>query len=287
MASAETQQIISLKDERLDIDQFDHYRLSFFIGAQSIELGIKDSHTNRLLLFEKHPADPNLSQTQHLSSIHKNHILIAAGFWQEIQVFFRNNQFALIPAPLFDKSKVYEYVRLNEKTDPEQDTYHFKQLDQFGLSFAFGYEKEVKTWFRDHYPKVNLKFSHQGVAFLNVMEQQLKPNAQASVYLNLKGNEALIGGLNFRKLAIYNQFQFKNTEHLIKLTALTTQQFSQDRTNTPLVLTGEKKAVTQYSKSLKKYFPLLETGERPSSLKVHPVFNELEAYEYTEILSNL
>lgn len=287
MASAETQQIISLKDERLDIDQLDHYRLSFFIGIDSIELAIKDAQTNRLLLFEKHVPKANLSLTQQLSTIHKNHVLIAAGFWKEIQVFFRNSQFALIPAPFFDKSKLLHYVRLNEKTDPQEDGYHFKQLDQFGLSFAFGYKESVKTWFRTNYPKVNLKFSHQGIAFLKQMEGQLKPNAQASLSLDLKGQSALIGGLNFRKLAIYNQFQFKNAEHLIKLTALSCQQFSQDRAKTPLIITGEKNEVEIFSEALKKYFPLLETGVRPAELKVHPVFNELEAYEYTEILANL
>ena len=52
MAKANTLQIVSLKDERLDIDQIDHYRLSFFISDDSCQIAIKDVRKKRLLLLE-------------------------------------------------------------------------------------------------------------------------------------------------------------------------------------------------------------------------------------------
>lgn len=287
MAKAIDKQIVSLKDERLDIDRIDHSRLSFFIGEHAIQFGVKDTQTNRLMLFEEYEIDPSKDLISFLDQLHKEHILIAAGFWQEIQVFFRNNKFALIPGPLFDKTKLYEYVRLNDNTEPSRDNYHFKQLDTYGLSFAFAYQDKIKSWFKENYPKVNLRFSHQGVAFLHHVKEQLKPNAQASVYLDLKGQQALIAGMNFEKLALYNQFVFKNADHLAKITALSCQQFSSDRSQTPLIITGEKETVDNYLPVLKKYFKMIEMAKRPINLKVHPVFNELEPYEYSEILSNL
>lgn len=287
MAKAIYKQSVSIKDERLNIDHIDHYRLSFFIGNDSIEVGVKDIQTNRLLLFEKQDQSSSEDILSSLDHLHKEHILIAAGFWHEIQVFFRNNKFALIPGPLFDKTKLFEYVRLNDLTSPEEDNYHFKQLDAFGLSFAFAYQEKIKGWFKQKYPKVNLRFSHQGVAFLHQLKEQQKPNAPASVHLDLKGQHALIAGLNFEKLAIYNQFVFKNADHLAKIAALSCQQFSTDRVKTPLILTGERATIDAFVPVLKKYFNTIEMGKRPIDLKVHPVFNELEPFEYTEILANL
>lgn len=287
MAKANTQQIVSIKDERLNIDHIDHYRLSFFIGHDVVQLAIKDIQTNRLLLFEQYQCDPKKGSLSTLEALHKEHVLIAAGFWKEIQVFIRNNKFALVPNPLFDKSKLHEYIRLNGATDLSEDTYHFKQLDDFGLSFAFGYKETVKHWFKAKYPKVNLRFSHQGVAFLNYMQKEIKQNAQASMYLDIKGHEVMVAGLNFEKLALYNQFSYKNPDHLVKLAALSCQQFSSDRAKTPLIVTGQKAQLDLILPSLKKYFQLTEMGKRPIELKIHPVFNELETFEYTEILANL
>lgn len=287
MAKANLEQIVSLKDERLNIDHIDQYRLSFFIDVHAIQVAIKDIKTNRLLLFEQHESDKSFGLIDNLTALHEEHILISAGFWGDIQVFFRNSRFALIPIPLFDKEQLYNYIRLNDQTDNKTDAYHFKQLDSYGLNFAFAYQAKVREWFKAKYPKVNLRFSHQGVAYLNYIQSELRPKAPASMYIDVKNNQALVVGMNFQKLAIYNQFTFKNAEHFIKLTALTCQQFSAERAKTAMILTGRKEELDTIRPTLKKYFPLVESGKRPINLQVHPVFNELEEYEYTEILANL
>jgi len=280
-------QIVSIKDERLDIDHIDHYRLSFFIGDQTIEIAVKDGKTNRLLLFEQYDYQDGLSTTENLEELHQAHSILAAGFWKEIRIFFKNNQFALVPKPLFDKQKLYEYIRLNERTATATDDYDYKHLDDLGLNFVLGFEKSVKKWFKKNYPKVKMKVYHQGIAYLKAIKQELKSNAQGSLFLDIKGHKALIAGFNFERLAIYNQFRFKDADHLVKLTALTCQQFSPERAETPLTLSGSKEQVEHFGPILKKYFPMLELGKRTIDLQVHPVFNELEPFEYSEILANL
>ena len=203
-------------------------------------------------------------------------MLIAAGFWKEIQVFVRNNKFSLVPNAVFDKSMLYEYVRLNDEVNMERDFFHFKQIEELNLNIAFGYEKRLKDWFQKKYPKVAIRYYHQSYAFLKACLNNLKSNAPGSLYLCLFGNNALIAGFNFQKLSLYNQFKFKSKDHLIKLTALSCQQFSADRTKTLLIVTGTKKQTELYKPVLIKYFKQLETGTRPDDIQIHPVFNELE-----------
>ena len=287
MATANTEQIISIKDERLDIDLIDQYRLSFFISARACQITVFDVKKKKLLLFEHREFDSSLSVTANLEMIHKDHILIAAGFWKEIQVFVRNDKFSLIPNPVFDKSLLYEYVRLNAETDPERHAYHFKMLDDFNLSIAFGYSANIKKWFQNKYPNVSTFFSHQAVAYLKGINNQLKEKASASLYLNLNHHEALIAGFNLQKVAIYNQFGFKDAKHLVKIVLLTIQQFSQEGQSTPILLTGVKEKVDLYLPVFKKYFKHIELGKRPDNVVMHPIFNELEPYEYFEVFSNL
>lgn len=287
MRSSNTQEIISIKDERLDIDRIDHYRLSFFISPEGCELTIYDIQKKQLLLFEFRGFDTELSIIQNLQVIYDDHVLISAGFWKEIQVFIRNRQFSLVPFPVFDKKLLAEYVRLNEPSDPNTDTYHFKILDDMGLAVAFGYPEKVKDWFKSCYPKVSLHFNHQSIAYLNGIKDQLRDNVNNSLYVCLNENEVLIAGFNLRRLAIYNQFRFNDAQHLVKLILLTAQQFSDAGQSIPVLVHGVKHQVEMQMPTLQRYFQNVALGPRPAGIMIHPIFNELENYEYFDVLSNL
>ncbi|OEJ99669.1 DUF3822 family protein [Roseivirga misakiensis] len=287
MRSTTTQEIISIKDERLDIDRIGQYRLSFFISEDACEISIFDIQKKQLLLFENRPFDQELNTVENLQAIYDDHILVPAGFWKEIHVFFRNKKFSLIPFPVFDKKHLSAYVRLNEPTDPNTDDYHFKILDELGMTVAFGYPAAVKDWFKTSYPRTALYFNHQSIAYLNGIKNQLRTKANNSLYMSLNASGVQIAGFNLSRLAIYNQFHFSEAKQLVKLALLTAQQFSDAGQAIPLLVHGTKDQVEAYMPTLRKFFSNVELGQRPSGLMIHPVFNELESYEYFDVLSNL
>ncbi|HEY9117178.1 MAG TPA: DUF3822 family protein, partial [Roseivirga sp.] len=145
----------------------------------------------------------------------------------------------------------------------------------------------VKKWFREKYPKLSLYFNHQASAYLHALQGQKISKAPASLYVSLNSNEALIAGYNLERLAIYNQFQFSDVKQLIKLMLLTLQQFSTEGQLTPIIIHGVKEKLGVQMPILKQYFRHIELGKRPSDILVHPIFSELEDYEYFEVLANL
>lgn len=287
MRLAETTQIISIKDERLDIDKISQYRLSFFLSKAECQITVFDVKKKQLLLFENLEFNPEKSLVKNLEALYNEHILIAAGFWKEIQVFVRNSKFALVPIPVFDRALTHEYVRLNEPVNPNKDEFHYKLMDDIGAAVAFGYSAELKAWFREKYPKLSLYFNHQAVAYLKGIQGQIMSKAPASLYVSLNNNEVQIAGYNLERLAIYNQFRFSDAKQLVKLILLTVQQFSAEGQLTPIVLHGVKEKVDLNKPVLKKYFRNIELGKRPEGIFMHPVFNELEDQEYFEVLANL
>ncbi len=287
MRAAKTSQIISIKDERLEIGKISQYRLSFFISNLDCQITVFDVQKKQILLFEHREFNQNKSTTENLEIIYNDHMLMAAGFWKEIQVYMRNKKFALVPVPVFDRSLCDHYVRLNERTDPNQDEYHFKVIDDIGAAIAFGYSGDIKNWFKEKYPKLSLYFNHQSVAYLKGLQGQLKTKAQSCLYLSLNNNEVQIAGYNFQRIAIYNQFNFTDVNQLIKLMLLTLQQFSTEGQLTPIVLHGVKEKIDLTLPVLKKYFKHIELGKRQSGVLIHPVFGELEDHEYFEVLANL
>lgn len=286
MRTAETEQKIAIKDERLDIDRIDLYRLSFFISDTECQITVFDIRKKRILLFENIRFDPERSIVENLEMIYDDHILIPAGFWNEIQVFFRNKLFALVPMPVFDKRMVESHVRLIEVVK-EGTEFHFKLMDDYGVAIGFGFEQEIKSWFKEKYPKVSLYTNHQSIAFLKAIQAPLKSKRANSLYVSINANEVLVAGFNLNRIAIYNQFAFRDQNQFIKLLLLTIKQFSEEGQATPIILYGVKSQVELNLPILKKYFKNIELGSRPDNFAAHPVFNELETQEYFEVFSNL
>ncbi len=287
MQLSETNQIISIKDERLDIDKISQCRLSFFISSYYCQITVFDVRKKQLLLFESIELKEHKSIIENLELIYHDHILIAAGFWNEVQVFVRNKQFALVPIPIFDRSMAQQYIALNDKIDIDKDEFHYKIIDHLGVAVSFGYASEIKAWFKEKYPKLSLYFNHQSIAYLNAVSKQLKTKAPSCLFLSINVKEVQIAGFNLERLAIYNQFSFSDAKQLVKLILLTIQQFSGDGQLTPIVLHGVKEKVDLNLPVLKKYFKNIELGARPSGINMHPFFNELEDQEYVEVLANL
>jgi len=287
LRSTNTPTRISLKDERLDIDRIDQYRLSFFIGEDSCQISILDIQKKLLLLLEDVAFQKELSLVDNLEALYDDHILIAAGFWKEVQVYIRNKKFSLVPVPVFDKSLLQQYIQLNSPTDPNLDEYRFKILDELGLAMAFAYTADVKAWFKDKYPNNGLKFNHQSIAFLKGLQSQLRSRAQSSIYLMLNENEVMIAGFNLSRVAIYNQFEFSDSMDLVKRILYTARQYSEEGQSIPVLLHGSKNQIDKHYPTLKKYFTNIELGQRPSDIHMHPLFNELEQMEYFDVLSNL
>lgn len=287
MQIADINKKISIKDERLDIDKISQYRLSFFVSTEECQIVVFDVKKKQLLLFENYELNTSKSLEENLDEVYNDHILIAAGFWKEIQVFMRNRQFALVPVPVFDRTLASEYVRLNELVDSEKDEFHYKLMDEIGAAVAFGYPSALKAWFREKYPKLSLYFNHQAVAYLKGLQEQIKAKAPSSLYVSINNNEVQIAGYNLQRLAIYNQFKFSDVNQLVKLMLLTLQQFSTEGQLTPVVLHGIKEKTDLNLPILKKYFKNIELGKRPDGIIIHPIFNELEVQEYMEVLANL
>lgn len=287
MRSTNTQSRISIKDERLDIDRIDHYRLSFFISSESCQISIFDIQKKSLLLLEEVNFNPEISLVENIQAVYDEHTLMAAGFWKEVQIFIRNKQFSLVPFPVFDKALIQQYIQLNAPTDPNLDQYRFKVLDELGLAIAFAYPAALKEWFKEKYPNTSIYFNHHSIAYLKGLKGQLRERAQSSIYVLINGHEVLIAGFNLSRLAIYNQFQFSDSMDLVNGILSTARQFSEEGQSIPVLLHGSKSLVDNNLPTLKKYFRNIELGQRPSDIIIHPIFNELEDMEYFDVLSNL
>ncbi|MGW8121135.1 DUF3822 family protein [Roseivirga echinicomitans] len=284
MRTVKNQQLIKIKDERMDIDHIDQCRLSFFIGEHDCQITVFDEQKQKLLLFENHLIQS--SPIEFLNKIHDEHELVSAGFWPTIHIQVRNNQFCLVPSFLFDADSAYNYIKLNTESNPELDNYAIRQHKSLAATYVFGYPANIQDWFFARYKKANIHVFHEGSTFLSCIEDHLFKVSKPALYLNCTSDTLMLAGFNGQKLMIYNQFIIGDINQLPKIILMSIQQFSTEGQETSIVLWGVQDRIKSLQPLLKKYFKNLSLGKRPTGFKMSHQFDEIEIFEHVEILGS-
>jgi hypothetical protein len=284
VTAVKSQQKLKIKDERLNIDQIDQCRLSFFIGENTCQITVFDEQKKKLFLFESYTFDSSI--VAFLEQLHHNHELVPAGFWPVIHIHIRNNKFCLVPNHLFDDNSAYNYIKLNTDTNPDEDNYAIQQHRSIMSTYVFGYPAQIQEWFFAKYKKTKIHIFHEGSSFLSSLDQHLLRLAKPSIYLNCTANSMMIAGFSGQKLMIYNQVKMNDIEQLPKIILISLEQFSNEGQDTPIMLWGVKKKIEKIKPLLLKYFKNLSMGKRPVNIKTADPFDELELYEYVEIFGS-
>ena len=285
VSESTTIQKIKIKDERLDIDHIDHYSLSFFVGDQDLQISVHHKEEGRLLLFENYQAPTDArGLTDFVESVYHDHVLIAARFWGRINLTVKNDLFCLIPDVFFDDEHRHDYLQLNGRTDAAQDYYKDIHLKELSANFVFGIPQELLDWFEHTYEQKKINCYHQGVHFITGVYKQFNGRPEG-LYVLFHADQMLVLGIHDYKVILYNQFPIREPEQLVKYAILAIRQFSFEEQNAPVHLWGIKDQVKTCEPVFRKYFRNITIGKKPAWLKMNHLFDDLEPYEYFDVLS--
>ena len=285
METEAIKQNIIIKDERLDIDQLDHYLLSFFIGASFCELVVYDERKKRLLMLESYSFDPSKPLLENLKALHYDHILISAGFWKRVEVVLRNHQYCQVPNELYSGEHAYDYLKLNAPVDPLNEKYLSVLDEKEGITTVFSVPNELMRWFDGKYPKPAITYRHESTIGIQAMSAQSK-NQDTHLFVNLTETDLQLIGFSEGRLHFYNQFTLQSPERAAKLMLMSLQQFSDEGQSTPITLWGLDKHVKNYAPLFKKYYKQLSMGDKPKGLRMSHIFDRLQSYEYFDVMSS-
>ncbi len=287
MKTEALKQNIIIKDERLDIDQLDHYLLSFFIGSQSCELAVFDERKKRLLMLESYSFDPAIDLLENLKALHYDHVLISAGFWKRIEVVLRNKHFCQVPNELYSGEHSYDYLKLNSEVDPLNEEILSVLDEKQGVTTVFSVPHELRRWFDGKYPKPDIGYMHESTLTISCMGMQANHKTEAELFINLTATSLQMAGFAHGELKYFNQFGISKPERAAKLILMALQQFSEQGQSTPITLWGQEQHVKGHLPFLKKYYKKLSTGEKPKGIKMSHIFDGLKPYEYFDVMSSI
>ena len=275
-----------VKDSKFDVEDLHHYALSIQIGTRDFQLLVTDSRDNRVLLLEDFILSSITSYkglTESLEEIFDEHHLLRAGFWKKIKVSFKNNKFALVPASLFDKSSMIDYVRINANVDPERDELmYYKHINCDAVN-VFAVNKTLHNWVKQAYATKKIECVHQSSNIIEGIMSQVKHYQENNIFLYVDRFKLHIIATKNRKLQYYNQFVIKQFSDYIKYIMTAMKGLDHDQRETSVVLWGYIGKKSPHYQEFAKYIGNLSFGDRPDFLKFGYFFDEVQDHHFFDL----
>jgi len=272
-----------IKDKDFDVDQLHRYNLHILSGNRDIQCTVSDSETGKCLLLEDYAISKVKTYKELvaiLDNLFDNHELLKAGFWKSVKIGIKNNKFALVPSKLFDKTSLFDYLKLNCKVNPQTDEMlYYKHLKSDAVN-CFAINKQLYSWFKSIYPKVEIGFVHQSSTLIEGVLAQIEHYPADSIFLFVDRFKLHVISSRNKKLEYYNQFTIKKFEDYIKYIMLVFDGLKRSQQTTNVVLWGYiGKQSTHYHEFI-KYIKHVSFGERPKFYSYGFVFDELQDHYF-------
>lgn len=274
------------KDDRLDINQLEHYLLCIQIGKRDVQIMVADSKSHRCLLLEDYIISDYGSIAEKLKSIQsifENHHLLMARFWKNILLSFKSEKFSIVPLEYFLKEHARDYLKLNCRVDIDTEGVGYYKIGKLDAANVFSFEREILNWLRELYGKPNVRVTHQGGMLINALLEKNKQNKQKQISVYIDRFYMHIIVQKGHSLLFYNQFGIKSFDDYIKYINLSLHEFSLSKNGTSVELYGFIKDGSSHLKALKKEYAAIRLGERPDFLKFGYMFDEIDEHKYLDI----
>jgi hypothetical protein len=280
--------IHKVKDDKFDVDHLHHYNLHIQIGPRDLQFAVVDNETNRCLLLEDYIL-ASVGSYQDLqvllSNIFDQHHLLTAGFWKKVRIGIKNNKFSLIPAPLFVKDALVDYLSINSKVDPDKEKIlYYKHIHSDAIC-VFAVHRVLYDWLSGLYPNAEVGFVHQSSSLIEGVINYGANHRNDSMFIYIDRFKLHVLTLRDQNLEYYNQFVIKEFNDYIKYIMLVLKGLHRDQKKSKVALWGYIGRDSAHFKEFHRYIQNLSFGDRPKYLEFGYVFDEVQDHQYFDLYS--
>jgi uncharacterized protein DUF3822 len=274
-----------IKDDKFNIDELENYCLSLLVGTEDFLISIIDIRTNQCLLIEDFRFSPNSEVLEVIKKIFAEHHLLEAGFWNNIKIAFKNQQFTIVPTSLFNTNQGARYLGLAVNIDEQKDEVLYYKHIKADCTSVFSVEKEVVEFFKEVYKNLKVHFLHESSIFIEGVLRHDDHTELKSMFISFGENYFQVVVTEKKKLIYYNRFQMSNPEQVLKYIMIVTDQLGLDQESTKVLVWGNIDSVSDKFSILYQYIRNISFGNKPSYIKSGYVFDSLQEHNYFNLMS--
>lgn len=280
--------IKKVKDEKFEVEDLHHYSLSIQLGVRDFQLCIIDTRDNRCLMLEDYilsKVDSYKQLIEILTSLFDDHHLLKAGFWKSVKVSVKNSKFSLVPAPLFDRNQLYEFLNASCRINPNRESFlYYKHLKSEAVN-CFAVPTTLLEWINSLYTNSSVLVTHQSSSLIEGVLRQVANYPGPTMFLYIDRFKLHIITSKNGELEYYNQFIITRFADYMKYIMTVMQGLKYEQASTHLVLWGYIGRQSPHFTEFHKFFKNISFGDRPSYLKFGYIFDELQDHHYFDLYS--
>lgn len=220
-----------------------------------------------------------------LGIVFESHELLRAGFWKNVRVAFKNSKYSLVPASLFDPEYLYDYLQINSKVDPEEEEAIYYKHIQCDAVNVFAVNRQLLSFFRGHYPNIEVGFLHQSTALIEGILTQVKNHPKNTIFTYIDRFKLHIISVKNGKLEYYNQFIIKQFSDYVKYIMLVMQGLKRNQKTSNIVIWGYIGRNSPHYNEFYKFIKDISFGDRLNHLKFGYMFDEVQDHHFFDLYS--
>ncbi|MCE7059942.1 DUF3822 family protein [Dyadobacter sp. CY343] len=290
MANSENQVIeiiptLLVGDNTFDPAAIPSSTLCIEMGEQNIRFCIVREENMEVIWLEDYALEQTLSQEEvfeKLKRMFTGHLLWSSEAWKAVRVSVNSNLFSLVPNVLFDAEKIGEYLSFssgNQVTAQDIALYH--DLPLVHAKNVFSIPRHWHEWIINHFRSASVSFYHS-----------TSPIIIGALVSHVEHQEVRVASLCFEKdmftlvvsesqqLILCNRFKFKEVQEMAYILLFTLGQLGYEPEQMKVVCYGDVSVSAPVFEELSHYFPSLEIGSRPTTLKYSSQCAEVPGHRY-------
>ncbi len=258
------------------------------IGIRDIQFCITDVESNTCMLMEDYLLEGVNSINTRLTVLAKlfeNHHLLMAGFWHSIKLSVKSHKFSLVPASLFLKESMQDYLAVNSNVNNTvEDMYFYKHISTNAVN-VFAADKRLINWISSLYKNKPVQVIHQGSALIEGLLRHDDHTHEKTLFCILDRGLLHVFVSENQKLHYYNQFSIKSINDSLKYIMLVFREFGLNQRTQKVILWGNINQQSSQFQLLHKYIANISFGSKPSYMKFSYAFDEIPDHSYFDLFS--
>ena len=272
-------------DNSFDSDTIPFCTLCIEIDERRIRFCIVRDENMECIWLEDYSFDMVLSQnevSERLKKIFTGHLLWSSNHWKNVRIAVNSNAFSLIPKLVFDSNSANDYLKFalgTELPSDEQVLYH--EIPIVHAYNVFSIPKLWYNWMVNHFQNSNITFYHLtspliiGSLVSHAEQQEIRIVSAffEKDYFTLIVSEG-------EQLILCNKFRFTQPQELVYVMLFTLSQLNFHQEEVKVLAYGEISTKSDFYSELAKFFPNLQIGQSPTTLKYSPQCAEIAGHRY-------
>lgn len=290
MAQIENQSIeviptLLVGDNSFDADAIPYCTLCIEVDERRIRFCIVRDEKMECIWLEDYNFDVVLSQGdvfERLKKIFTGHLLWSSNHWKNVRVAINSHAFSLIPSLIFEKDSAPSYLEFalgHPVDEAERVLYH--EIPLVHANNVFSIPKSWYDWMVTHFESSDIAFYHLtspliiGALVSHAEHQEIK---MVSIYLE-KGYFTLIV-TESQQLILCNRFKYTQPQELAYIVLFALNELNYLPEEMKLICYGEVSPASEAFTELNRFFPNIEIGNGPTTLKYSTHCGDIPGHRY-------